>query len=287
MPSRTRREILNAGTATLTSSGVTSASLDAELLLAHCTGCSRGALLAALNESVPHAVTARYRSLLQRRGAGEPLAYLTGEKEFFGRNFRVTKDTLIPRPATETLVTDVLAVLPRDYHGTIVDVGTGSGIIAITVACERPGADIIGMDNAAAALRVARQNVRRSGTSVRWQQSDLLKEVTERIDVVVANLPYLPAADAKNVSDAQRSLQYEPATALYSGADGTDHMRTLLHQAAERIPQPSLLWLEADPRNIGLIADVARREFPAARQRRLRDLEGFERVLRITNTTPG
>ncbi len=190
--------------------------------------------LAALQDPAPDAFAAQMAPLVARRACGEPVAYLIGEREFYGRPFRVTRDVLIPRPETEGVVDAArrcLASVSADIP-TVVDVGTGSGCLAITVALESPRARVVATDISAPALDVARENARRLGAADRitFLQGALVANVPGPIDLVVSNPPYVPSGDraylARDVAD------FEPATALFAGDDGLDVVRALVPAAA-------------------------------------------------------
>jgi len=170
-----------------------------------------------------------YDELLQRRRVGEPIQYITGETEFYGLPFRVTPDVLIPRPETEHLVEQALALAARFEHPRIVDVGTGSGAIAVALARHLSQAQIAAVDISAAALEIARENAERNAVSdrIRFLQGDLLGPVRdERFDIVVSNPPYVPVVDRESLSVEVR--EHEPALALFAGDDGFDIYRRLI-----------------------------------------------------------
>lgn len=185
---------------------------------------------------------ATFRTLAAKRRRGVPFAYLTGQQGFYGLDFAVTKDVLIPRPETEQLVDWVLAHNNRKAQSTIIDVGTGSGCIAVTLAKYLPAARIIAADVSAAALRVAKKNARAHGVSQRisFRQGSLLtvRKPNEHMDLVVANLPYLTISQLKN-------LPHEPKLALHGGTRGLELIEKLIQQIVERgIPRAIL---EIDP----------------------------------------
>ena len=208
----------------------------------------------------------KLRAALERRAQGEPLAYIVGEKEFYGRKFRVDARVLVPRPETETLVdlvrervqgsaqdlrqfaTDSRQSASRQAAsaGRILEIGTGSGCLAVTLALELPEAEVVATDVSAEALRVAQENARRLGARVEFRRADLLAGLAGAFEVLVANLPYV---DANWEWLEQRSLDYEPAGALYSEQGGLAHYARLLEQlgAAEAKVRARWLVLEADP----------------------------------------
>jgi release factor glutamine methyltransferase len=209
-----------------------SARRDAETLLLHLTGNNRAWLLAHLDDELGYEFAEQYIALLERRFAGEPMQYIFGESEFYRLPFRVTPDVLIPRPETEHVVEKVLERAANFAAPRIVDVGTGSGAIAVVLAHELTAAIVTATDLSAAALNVARQNAQRNGVAerVRFLGGDLLQPVAgEQFDMVVSNPPYVSEVDRESLAVEVRD--YEPAQALFAGADGLDVYRRLIPQA--------------------------------------------------------
>ncbi|MBF0171634.1 MAG: peptide chain release factor N(5)-glutamine methyltransferase [Nitrospinae bacterium] len=216
--------------------------LDAELLLAHVAGTDRTGVVTRGAAPLPSDVADRFRALLERRRALEPVAYLVGEQEFYGRPFTVTGAVLIPRPETEGLVEAALArggAKPR----RVADIGTGSGCIAVTLACERPAWEIVAVDLSPAALAVAQANARRHGVDRRiaFVQGDLVAPLDGTFDLIVSNPPYV-ADDAPTVAEGVR--RHEPALALFAGADGLDLIRRLVTDAPPRLAPGGWLLME-------------------------------------------
>jgi release factor glutamine methyltransferase len=207
---------------------------DAETLLLHHIGHNRAWLMAHGDEEFGACTTIGYAVSLDRRQRGEPIQYITGEAEFYGLPFRVTPAVLIPRPETEHSVEKVIA-LCRELEGPrVVDVGTGSGAIAVALAHELQHADVIATDISLEALAIARANADRNGVAdrVRFLEGDLLAPVAgERFDIVVSNPPYVSTDDRANLDVEVR--EYEPHTALFAGADGLAIYRRLIPQAME------------------------------------------------------
>jgi release factor glutamine methyltransferase len=181
--------------------------------------------------------------LFRRREAGEPVAYIVGEKEFFGRMFRVTPEVLIPRPETEHLVEAALERLPLEQPLRILDLGTGSGCIAISLALERPLAEVIAVDVSAAALAVATENAERLGAvNVRFVLGDWYANLgVKKFDMILANPPYIPEQDRHLASGG---LRFEPRRALVSPMDGLDAIRTIISGAADHLHLKGWLLLE-------------------------------------------
>jgi release factor glutamine methyltransferase len=263
--------------------------LDAEVLLRHVLGVSRAALLAHPELPISESDWRRYRRLLRRRAAGEPVAYLTGTREFMGLEFRVNRHVLVPRPETELLVERALAHFSGDDAGKrAVDVGTGSGAIAISLSVARPAMELCAVDVSPAALVVARANARRllgpKQQQVRFVQGNLLEPVIAPVDCIAANLPYVAAADLDALSSSVRD--FEPALALDGGADGLDLYRRLLCQAPPKLRPGGRLLMECDPRQAQTLVGLARAAFPSAQVTVYRDLAGWERVVQVANHPP-
>jgi release factor glutamine methyltransferase len=217
--------------------------VDAQVLLAHALGCARSWLAAHGDEPLPRLQADAYFALAKRRRDGEPVAYLTGTREFWGLSLRVTPDVLIPRPETETLVELALEWLPRDGAPRMLDLGTGSGAIALAIAAERPRARVVATDASAAALAVARDNAKRLAlANVEFAQADWYDGVPDgAFDVIVSNPPYVAAGDPHL---AEGDLRYEPAGALASGVDGLAALRTIIAGAPARLARNGALAVE-------------------------------------------
>jgi release factor glutamine methyltransferase len=198
-----------------------------------------------------------YYELLQRRYRGEPIQYITGETEFYGLPFRVTPDVLIPRPETELLVEKVLASAASFQAPRIVDVGAGSGAIAVALAHHLPCAAITAIDLSPAALTIARQNAALNAVSsrIRFLKGDLLAPVAhEQFEIVVSNPPYVPTTDRPTLSVEVRD--HEPALALFAGPDGLDIYRRLIPQAFAALVPGGFLALEIGFAQSPAIADL-------------------------------
>jgi release factor glutamine methyltransferase len=203
---------------------------DAEMLLLHLTGKTRAWMLAHGDEEFGGCTAVRYAGLVERRLAGEPIQHITGEVEFYGLPLRVTRDVLIPRPETEHLVETAIQIVQGSEAARIVDVGTGSGAIAIALGKALPSAQVTAIDLSEAALAIARENAERNGVKVRFLQGDLLEPVAhEAFSLIVSNPPYVPESERPTLSVEVRD--YEPAMALFAGPDGLDIYRRFISQA--------------------------------------------------------
>lgn len=254
--------------------------VEAELLLAHLLHQPRAYLWAHPEAALTPQQAADYAAWVQRRAAGEPLPYITGQIEFFGLTFAVTPDVLIPRPETETLVETALDWLKAHPDAVAVDVGTGSGCIAVALTVHAPSLRLYATDISPAALQVARANAERHNVAERitFLEGDLLTPLPEPLDLILSNPPYV----ADDEWDAlPLSVQQEPRLALLSGADGLDAIRRLLAQAPTRLNPGGLLLVEIGERQGEAAQALAQAAFPQAAVSILPDLAAKDRVLKI------
>ncbi len=221
--------------------GIDAPRLTAELLLAHALSCDRVGLYLAFDKPIAEPELARYRELVRRRADGEPTAYLVGRKEFYGRPFRVDARVLVPRPETELVLEAALAALPEG--GRALDLCTGSGCLAVSLALERKGAQVVATDVSPDALALARENAAALGAVVAFAQGDLWAAVHGEapFDVVVANPPYIPA---KELPGLPREVRREPCIALDGGEDGLSVLRRIVAGAPPRLRPGGVLCLE-------------------------------------------
>ena len=261
--------------------------LDAQLLLLHALGHAshdRAWLLAHDTDAMSMVAESRFAPLVARRAAGEPLAYITGQREFFGLNLEVSPSVLIPRPDTEILVEWALEYLPLSPEPpmAVLDLGTGSGAIALALKSQRPGAQVHAIDQSEAALAVARRNATRLGLDIRLWQGNWLDGSSERYHLIVANPPYVADADPH-----LPALAYEPLQALTAGAEGLDDLRAIITSAPAHLhPGGRLLLEHGHDQASGVrqllhtagFADIASR----------RDLAGIERCSggRLSGSSP-
>lgn len=245
----TVRRILTWTTEYLSQRGVESARLEAELLLAHCCRCARIRLYAAIDRPLTDAERACMRDVVRRRAAREPIAYIIGMREFYSREFRVGPAVLVPRPETETLVDKALDRIPRDRQVTVLDLGTGSGCVGITIALQRPAAEVTASDISPAALETARENTRRHKAEDRLTliEGDLFDGVEPgmQFDMIVSNPPYVRQDELKGLQPEVRD--FEPHSALVSGEDGLELIRRLIASAPDFLKDPGSLLIECDP----------------------------------------
>ena len=262
--------------------GIDSPRLDAELLLAAVLGKNRLYLYTHYDQPLTPSERDAYRAFVQRRAKHEPVAYILGEREFYGLAFTVTRDVLVPRPETEHLVDAVREWF--DEHPCarprIVDVGTGSGAIAVALAAQIPAAEITAIDISAAALDVARQNATRHGVQerVRLLAGDLLEPVAGEapFDVVAANLPYIAESERPDLMPEVRD--YEPDLALFAGVDGLALLRRLIAAAPARLASPGLLALEMGAGQWPEVQRALNESSAFTGVRAVADLQGHKRI---------
>ena len=273
----TRGEARARGLAVLRAAAVPRPALDADVLLAHVAGVGKEVLVAHPEAELPPAAALRYDALVARRAAGEPVAYLRGYKEFYGVTFSVDPRVLIPRPETEILV-DAVREFAAGRPLTVVDVGTGSGAVAIALARHEPLLRIIATDVSADALVVACENAAANGVAARidFRQGDLLTPITERLDIVAANLPYLRADALDDLSGDRASLAFEPRTATVAGDDGLDLIRRAVADLSRVLAPGGAAFFECDPPQIAALRSLAGRPV-----RVVPDLAGLDRVVVI------
>jgi release factor glutamine methyltransferase len=273
-------EVLQWTTARFQERGLASPRLDAELLAAHAFGLSRVQLYTQFDRPLSAAELAAYRELVKRRQGGEPVAYLTGRKEFWSLDLAVDRRVLIPRPDTETAVEEALARLAeRAAAGAVrvADVGTGSGAIALALAKARPEAAVFATDVDPEALAVARANAERLGLAVTFLEGSLSEPLRglERFDLIVANLPYVRTGELAGLPAEVRS---EPRRALDGGADGLDLVRALVAAAPAVLAPGGALVLEIGDGQAAATATLCRAAgLDDVRVRA--DLAGVERVV--------
>jgi len=253
------------------------AALDAEVLARHVLECDRATLVTRSRDAIPSAFDRLYQPLIARRAAREPVAYITGHREFWGLDFEVTRDVLIPRPETELIIEEAMTLASRTLTRRVIDVGTGSGCFVVALAIEFPSARVVATDISPAALDVASRNADRHNVSGRisFIQCDLLDDVDEPAQLIVSNPPYLAIVDAHALQP--EVARYEPSAALHAGEDGLGVLRRLFAAAPRRLAERGWLVVE-----FGFGQEAAIREAAAesgweiARVRD--DLQGIPRV---------
>jgi release factor glutamine methyltransferase len=237
-------EVLQSTTGYFQKRNIDSPRLNAEHLLAHVLGRQRIDLYLEFERPLPESELTPLRELVRRRGAGEPLQHLLGTVDFCGRTFHCDKRALVPRPETEQLVELLISRFKSEIaYSRTIDVGTGSGVIALTLAAEFPKAEIVGVDISEDALMLARENAERLDLAdrVRLLRSNLLEAVQPGFDLIVANLPYVSTEDRQNLS---REVLHDPEVALFAGARGDELVRQLIAQGPSWLRPDGMLAME-------------------------------------------
>jgi release factor glutamine methyltransferase len=273
----TRGEARARATDTLRRAGAPTPALDADVLLAHALGLPKETFVAYPDVELTSDEEARFDMLVARRADGVPVAYLRGFKEFYGLRFAVDARVLVPRPETEVLV-DTVRSYVRGRALTVVDVGTGSGAIAIALAVSDPKLRLIATDVSAAALAVARTNAAAHGAQIDFRQGDLLGPITERVDVVVANLPYLRDDAFEQLAGDRTSLAFEPRVATAAGQDGLALVRHAIADLARVLAPDGGAFFECDPPQANEIAALLS---ALGATDVIRDLAGLDRVVQV------
>jgi release factor glutamine methyltransferase len=278
------RDALREGAARLDAAGTPSALFAAELLLLRAVGCDRAWLYAHPEHALSHEQSAQFLALIERRAASEPTQYLTGKQEFWGLEFEVNSNVLIPRPETEHVVEVALERLGAARCGNplrVADIGTGSGCIAIALAKELPLATIYATDISSAALEVARRNAARHGVSdrIKFVECNLLDGITEplQFDLVVSNPPYVRRLNLESLPKEVRD--HEPHAALFAGEDGLALYPSLIARAAARLAPGGLLALELGIHQFEAVGDMLDAAHGWTRVSAKQDLAGIVRVI--------
>jgi release factor glutamine methyltransferase len=276
----TNRSLLAWMVQDFTALGLASPRLDAEVLLAHVLGIDRVRLYMDMDRPLTAAELAGVRALVVRRRQREPVAYLTGQREFYRRAFEVSPAVLIPRPDTESLVERALTLFAVDAPARVLDLCTGSGAIAVSLAAERPLFQVDATDISAEALAVARRNAQRHAVAdrVAFQQGDLFDALPEpqRYDLIVANPPYIGAAELPELAP---ELQHEPQLALLAGRDGLDVLQRLCAAVSDWIAPGAVILFEVGAGQADLVADALRSQAGLCHVAWHRDLGGIPRVV--------
>lgn len=254
------------------------AAFDAEMLARHALGWDRAALLTRGRDPEPPNFVSCYNELVDRRAAREPVAHIVGTREFWGLDFEVTRDVLVPRPETELVVEEAVSFARERMCGTVLDMGTGSGCIAVAIARELPHVHVVAVDASAAALAVARRNAERFDVARRmtFAQSDLFDGVEATADLIVSNPPYVPAGEERTLPP--EVVQYEPHAALFAGEDGLAVVRRLFTGAHRHLTAEGRLIVEFGFGQESAVTDAATSAgWSVVRIRR--DLQGIPRTI--------
>ena len=254
--------------------------LEAEILLRHALKTGRVQLYLDFDQEISPEEDEKFWSLIERRLDHEPTAYITGHREFYGLDFYVDPDVLIPRPESELLVEKALELAQNRHISTIAEVGTGCGAIAISLALNLPKTKIYATDISAAALKVALFNCQKHGVAnrIRLLAGDMLEPLPEPVDLIIANLPYIRESELSRIG----TLNLEPSLALNGGADGLDKIKQLCGQAGKKLHPGGCLLLEIGQGQKKAVTTFWYSLFPSAESAVTADFSGIDRVLRLT-----
>ncbi|MBN1367646.1 MAG: peptide chain release factor N(5)-glutamine methyltransferase [Dehalococcoidales bacterium] len=276
----TLKQALQHARDTLQSHNIENPELTAEVLLRHILNITRVQLYQTLDDELKTDVVNNLRDIIQRHLNGEPVAYITGHKEFFGIDFIVDSRVLIPRPETELLVEKALQLADSNKVNLIADIGTGCGTIAVSLALKLTGVKIYATDISAPALEVAVQNGRkyRVADKICWLQGDLLEPLPEPVDIIVANLPYVKKEDIIKF----RSLGFEPSLSLNGGEDGLSAIRQFCTQVKGKVKPGGSILMEIGQDQSETVKTLLLNCYPKAGVGIFRDFAGIERVVLVT-----
>lgn len=279
----TIRQALSRARQVLTAHHVEDSPLDSEILLRHALSISRVELYSDLDRRLTPEEDKKFWQLAERRLTGEPSAYITGHREFYGFDFYVDPGVLIPRPETELLVERAIALAKERSVSAMADIGTGCGAIAISLAVNLPGVKIYATDISAAALKIARLNCQKYGVAdrVRLLVGNLLAPLSEPVDLILANLPYVRERELSRVN----TRGFEPSVALDGGADGLEKIRRLCRQAEAKLNPGGSLLLEIGMGQKEAVTRLLRSLLPKASIEVTRDLSGIDRVVSVSAKT--
>jgi release factor glutamine methyltransferase len=275
-----RREALKLGSKILAENKIDDASLEAEILLRHTLNIDRTRLLVGYDETLSSQQQTDFLNKVARRVEGMPAAYITCMREFYGLEFYVDEHVLIPRPETELLVEKTIEIARNYDSPVIVDVGTGCGNIAVSLAANLPHAHIYATDISEKAVEVARCNCMKHSVKKRIQllYGDLLEPIKEPADIIVANLPYVRTADLPTVN----TNGFEPRIALDGGVDGLDVIRRLCSQVNDKLTLGGTLLLEIGLGQREALVNYLRSLFPESKIETMRDLTAIDRIVCLT-----
>ena len=273
------KEVLVHARDILTRNNIDDASLEAEILLRHVLEITRPQLYQELDAELSKTEENSYSELIARRQQGEPSAYITGHREFYGLDFYVDRNVLIPRPESELLVEKVLEIANSRDIATMVDVGTGCGAIAISLAKNLTGIKIYATDISLAALKVAERNCHRHSVTDRIEllHGDILEPLPGAIDLIIANLPYVRKSEVPDSGP----LSFEPLLALDGGCDGISMINALCVQAKDKLSHGGVMLLEIGEGQADAVTDIIQDAFSSARIEVTVDYAGIERVVGV------
>lgn len=257
----------------------------ARLLLQHELGLSQAGLLASLRDPIDPQKEKHFRLKVEQHATGVPVQHLTGVEEFYGREFKVNKDVLIPRPETEELIEETLRLMQRYFPAatpSIADIGTGSGVIAVTMKCELPAAHVVAVDISDKALVTAEQNAARHGADVEFKLGDLTEPISDhKWDVVLSNPPYIAHGEAADLADTVRD--YEPHNALFADEEGLVLYRRMARKLPDLLNKPGIIGFEIGHLQGGAVKNMLQQAFPAAEVYVKKDINKNDRMVFCLN----
>lgn len=255
-----------------------------EILLRHYMGVSRSSLLASLRDDLPEEIWECFQKGVYLHAEGEPVQYIIGYEEFYGRTFMVNKEVLIPRPETEELIVEALKrmrmLFGNEESLKAADIGTGSGAIAVTLKLERPSLAVTATDIAQESLEVAKHNANELGAEIQWVQGDLLQPLIssgEKFDVVLSNPPYIPQGDIENMSVVV--TEHEPHRALFAGKDGLDLYLRMMEELPYVLKKRALIGFEIGAGQSEAVSSMLKSAFPQSKVEVVYDINGKDRMV--------
>jgi release factor glutamine methyltransferase len=255
-----------------------------ELLLRHYSGLSRTSMLMKMRDELDGEVWSEFQAVVKRHAAGEPIQYIIGSEEFYGRRFEVNEHVLIPRPETEELVYGTLQRLdklfPERDSIDLVDVGTGSGAISVTLKLEKPKLKVTAVDLSKDAIEVARKNASKLGSEIEFLHGDLLQPLIlqgKKVDAVISNPPYIPVSDQEWMSDIV--TEHEPHMALFAGEDGLDLYRRFMEELPLVLKEKALIGFEIGSGQGEAVRRLLENTFPDAKVEIVFDINGKDRMV--------
>ncbi|MGV2939479.1 peptide chain release factor N(5)-glutamine methyltransferase [Mesobacillus sp. LC4] len=255
-----------------------------ELLLRHYSGLSRTTMLMQMRDELDGEVWIEFEAAVKRHAAGEPIQYIIGSEEFYGRRFNVNEHVLIPRPETEELVHGTLQRLDKHFSDKdsidLVDVGTGSGAISVTLKLEKPELKVTAVDLSEDAIEVASKNASKHGADIEFLHGDLLQPLIQqrkKLDVVISNPPYIPVSDQEWMSDIV--TEHEPHMALFAGKDGLDLYRRFMEELPLVLKEKALVGFEIGAGQGEAVRRLLENTFPQARVEIVFDINGKDRMV--------
>ncbi len=255
-----------------------------ELLLQHFMQMDRASFLAHLREDVQPGILEAFQKAVHAHAAGQPVQYIIGFEEFYGRTFKVNEDVLIPRPETEELVYNALQRIPKLFGNAdglkMADIGTGSGAIAVTMKLEMPELHVTATDIYGPTLELAKKNAVQNGAEIEFLQGDLLQPLMsheKKFDIILSNPPYIPERDADWMSDVV--TKHEPHRALFAGEDGLDLYRRFMEELPAVLKQRALIGFEVGAGQSEAVSGLLQDHFPEARAETVYDINGKDRMV--------